>query len=451
MNKESLFKTEYNKANMINVKSDLDIYDECNFSLLDILKEKEVEVLCKQYKDCKCVSSVNFSTYYSRCEKCDGKGKLVLSGNEVLCNHCNGIGRVTKEKCPLCEGEGKVIKKSKVFIKLNKTLKEEDVITVKGKGKIGEDVAGDLFIKVKIEDKDCFEIKNNDVYDKRMIDFSKEELNKGVSKQIETVKGFVSVKSKGEQEKEVVRLVEEGIENGDYYVCLSNELTPLKGEDVYKNVIISEDNLGFYIDKNELISEKRCLTVNYYKKLNELNYEYIDLKEANNFKIVKLKGKGLKGKNGGVNGDLYLRIYFDDEFGVMGDVLHHKGIKLNRYEVSDGKKVVEFNKEKVTLNFPKNISDEYESSVKDLGFIVGKNEFEDAKFIVNPSDNEVYKVSVRVNKRDKVIYIKDYKKYFYEEVKINYNEGLKITLSKKDNCIVVRDVEGNKVIVKVIR
>lgn len=451
MKKESLFKTEYNKANNIGVKSNLDIYDECVFSFLDILKEKEVEVLCKQYKDCKCVSSVNYGTYYSRCEKCEGKGKLHLNSNEVLCNHCKGTGRVIKEKCPLCDGEGKVIKNSKVLVKLNKKLKQDDIITVEGKGKFSEDLKGDLFIKVKIDDKDCFEIKNNDVYDKRMVEFSKEDLNKNVSKQVETVKGFVNVKSKGEEDKEIVKLIGEGIDGGDYYICLNNELTPIRGEDIYKNIIVNKNNLGFYIDRSELNNDKNYLTVHYYKKINQSNYDYIDLKESNNFKITKLKGKGFYGKNGGVSGDLYLRVYFDDEFGVIGDVLYHKNVKLSKYEVSDGKKVVEFNKEKVTLNFPKNISDEYEVSVKDLGFMINKNDFEDLKFVVNPNEFDVFKVSVRVNKKDSVIYLRDYKRYFYEEVKVNYSEGLKVTLSKKDNCVVVKDIEGNKVIIKVIR
>ena len=63
MSKLSLFKTEYNKANSIDVKGDLDIYDECCFSYLDILKEKEVEIVSKVYADCKCVASANFNTF----------------------------------------------------------------------------------------------------------------------------------------------------------------------------------------------------------------------------------------------------------------------------------------------------------------------------------------------------------------------------------------------------
>ena len=66
MREESLFKREYDKANMINIKSDLDIYDECCFSYLDILKEKEVEIISKVYSDCKCITSVNFNLYYKK-------------------------------------------------------------------------------------------------------------------------------------------------------------------------------------------------------------------------------------------------------------------------------------------------------------------------------------------------------------------------------------------------
>ena len=48
-------------------------------------------------------------------------------------------------------------------------------------------------------------------------------------------------------------------------------------------------------------------------------------------------------------------------------------------------------------------------------------------------------------------YLNDYKRYFNEEVKVNYKEGIKINLSKRNNQVIVNDNEGNKVIVNVIR
>ena len=44
MNKGNLFVKTYNEQNNIYTKDNLDIYDECSFSYLDILKNKEVEV-----------------------------------------------------------------------------------------------------------------------------------------------------------------------------------------------------------------------------------------------------------------------------------------------------------------------------------------------------------------------------------------------------------------------
>lgn len=451
MSKLSLFKNEYNKANMIDIKSNLDIYDECCFSYLDILKEKEVEIVSKVYSDCKCVSSVNFNTYYNKCDKCYGKGKIFLNGNEVTCNHCKGKGRLIKEVCPLCDGEGNIIKKGEILVKLDRNLKDNDIITVKGKGKVSNDVKGDLFIKVIIDDKECFEVLCKDVYDRRIVEFTKEDINKGIRKKVETIKGFVEIKSNGELEKEIVKLDKEGIDGGDFYICLSNELTPIKGKDVYKNIVINKEMLGFYVSKVELSGDRRCLDVCYYRKLNDNNMEYIDLKEANNFKIVKLKEKGLIGKNGGARGDLYLRVYFDDEFTCVNDVLYHKPLRLNRFEVSEGKKIVEFGKDRITLNFAKNLTNLSEVKVKDYGFMVDKNEFDNVNFIVNPFEYEIYKVSVKVNKKDKVIYLKDYKKYFNEEVEFNYREGLKVILNKKNNRVMVNDDEGNKVVVSVVR
>lgn len=451
MKKNSLFVEEYNKANMINIKSDLDIYDECEFSYLDILKEKEVKVPVKTYKDCKCLESVNFNSYYNKCDKCNGDGKYSVNGNVVFCNHCRGKGRIIKEVCPICNGEGKVIKKENILVKLDKNLKDNDVITLKGKGKYSNDIKGDLFIKVTISDRECFDVINKDVYDKRMIDFSKEEINKGISKEVETVKGVVNVKSSNEVREEIVRLIGEGIDGGDYIICLNNELTPIKGEDVYKNVIVNKNMLGFYIYKQELKEDKKCLSVFYYRKLNQMDYEYIDLVEANNFKIVKLKGKGLSGKNGGVNGDLYLRVYFDDEFVCVNDKLYYKPIKLNKYEINDGKKTIEFNKNKIILNFSKNLKQIETIEVDDFGFKTNKNDFDSINIMVSPFEWNVYNVSVKVNKRDKVIYLKDYKKYFNELVSFNYDHGLKVNLNKKSNHLEVRDEFDDIVNVNVIR
>lgn len=446
--KNNLFVEEYNRANHLNLKKDLDLYDECAFSYLDILKEKEIEVVSKVYGDCKCSKSEHFSTYYDKCDKCEGRGYLSLAGNEVICNHCKGSGRVIKEVCPLCDGEGKVVREGKVRVKLNKELKDNDVITIKGKGKFSNGLYGDLYIKIIIKDFFCFEIVDNDVYDRRMIDFSKEEINKGVSKVVETIKGTVKVKSSG-KENEIVRLEGQGIDQGDFYVCLNNELTSLKGEDVYKNVIIREDMLGFYVSNDDLESDKKCLDVHYYRKLNEGDFEYIDLEEANNFKIIKLKEKGGKGKNGGVRGDLYLRVYLKKDFLCVNDRLYYKPLVLSKHEIADGKKIIEFNKSRITLSFPKNLNEEKEIEVKDYGFMVDKNKFDSIYFVVNPFGYQIYRVSVKVNKRDKVIYLKDYKKYFFEEIDFNREDGLKVVLSKKSDTVVYDD-EGNKVIVRII-
>ena len=449
MGKNNLFIENYNKENGINIKSNLDIHDECSFSYLDILKEKEVEVISKVVSTCKCCESVNFNTYYDKCEKCNGLGKLFINGNEVVCNHCHGKKKIVKNICPLCAGEGEIIKEGKVKVKLNKTLKNGDVVTVKNKGKESNGIQGDLFIKVIVSDLDCFDIKGNDVYDKRIIAFSKEEISKGVSKTVETVKGSVKVKSNGELINEIVKIDNQGIDEGDYYICLKNERVEIKGDDVYKNVVINKKMLGFYLDREEFASDKKVLTVHYFKKVNSSNFEYIELDDVNNFKVVKLKEKGIEGKYGGLNGDLYLRVYFDDEFKVVDDRLYSYPIKLTKYEINEGKKILEFNKAKVILNFNKNLKEEQIVEVKDMGLMTDKSNFEGVNFIVNPFAYEIYKVSVKASKKDKVIYLKDYKKYFYEEVKL-YNEGLKVNLNKKNESELIDD-EGNKVIVRVIR
>lgn len=449
MKKVNVFVENYNHENSLNIKESLDIYDECSFSYLDILKGKEVEVVSKVEKACKCTESVNFNTYYEKCDKCNGLGVTVLNGNKVICNHCKGNKRIVKNVCPLCAGTGKIVKQGKVKVQLISTLKEGDVITLKGQGKESNGVKGDLFIKVKIKDYRCFEVVNNDVYDRRIIKFSKEDISKGISKTVETIKGVEKIKSNGEETREIIKLENKGIADGAFYVCIENELVPLKGKDVYKNVVIKKEASSFYINKQELSGDLKCLNVYYYKRVNESNYDYVEIDDANNFKIVKLKGKGLSGKFGGENGDLYLRIYFEEDFKCINDVVYSIPIKLSKYEINDGKKIIEFNKNKISLSFPKNLDEEKEVEIKEYGFMTTKNDFDSVIFNVSPFNWETYKVSVRVSKKDKVVYLKDYKKYFYEEVNL-FDSGLKVNLNKKKECIVF-DEDGNKVIVKVVR
>lgn len=447
--KNNLFVEEYNKANRLNIKDDLNLYDECEFSYLDILKGKEVEVISKSYSNCRCIEHANFSVYYNKCNKCNGRGTLSLAGNDVICNHCKGTGRIIREVCPLCEGEGKVVKDNKVVVKLSKELKNGDTVVIKGKGKYSNGLYGDLYIKIMINDLERFEIVNNDVYDRRMIDFSKEEISKGVSKVVETIKGSVKIKSSG-MENEIIKLEGQGINQGNFYVCLNNELTPIRGLDVYKNVIVKEGMLGIYINKEQVNSDKKCLNVYYYRRLNDQKLEYIDLGDANNFKIVKIKEKGLEGKNGGVRGDLYLRVFFEGEFICVDDNLYYKPIILNKYEIVDGRKTIEFNKNRISLNYPKNLNELKEIEVKDYGFIVDKNKFDSMHFVVNPFGYEIYRVSITVNKKDKIVYLNDYKNYFFEEINFSRKEGLKVVLNRK-NYSEVYDSEGNKVIVRIIR
>ena len=356
---------------------------------------------------------------------------------------------VVKNVCPLCKGEGKVVKKGLVKVKLNNEIKDGDILTLVGQGKESNGVKGNLYIKVRISDKECFEIKNNDVYDKRIIFFSKDDIAKDVSKVVETVKGNAKIKSNKEEIHEIVKLSNEGIDNGNFYVCLHNDLVAIKGQDVFKNILIDKNKTSFYIKMSELESSIKCLSCYYFKPINDEEFCYVELEDVNNFKIFKLKEKGLKGKNGGLNGDLYLRVFFNDDFKNIDDKLYSYPIKLNKYEINDGKKTLELSKSKINLTFEKKISDERVVSIEDYGFMINKNNFDKVNFIVNPFAYEIYRVSVKADKNDKIIYLKDYKKYFYEIVGL-YNEGLKVVLNKKGENIVF-DEFGNKIIVKVIK
>ena len=83
----SILDREYNNANFKEKKVPV-FYDEVNVSLLDIIGEKEVEVKSKIYDTCLCKSSTNLSDYFKECDKCKGKGSILINQREFVCNKC---------------------------------------------------------------------------------------------------------------------------------------------------------------------------------------------------------------------------------------------------------------------------------------------------------------------------------------------------------------------------
>lgn len=113
-------------------------------------------------------------TEYSVCKECNGKGTVQYVENSFFgrvvkqsaCKNCNGTGKVIKEKCPDCNGNGYKKVNSKVTIDIPAGIDDGQVITMRGKGNSGKrgGESGDLHIIVKVKphkllERDGFDLK----------------------------------------------------------------------------------------------------------------------------------------------------------------------------------------------------------------------------------------------------------------------------------------------------
>ena len=61
-------------------------------------------------------------------------GRIV---NRRACHHCQGTGKIIKEKCKTCGGDGKVKKRKKINVKVPKGVDDGQQMRVSGQGEPG--------------------------------------------------------------------------------------------------------------------------------------------------------------------------------------------------------------------------------------------------------------------------------------------------------------------------
>ena len=438
---DSLFNLIYNKANNIG-NEDLDIECSVSVSFLDAYKCKRVKVLVDKQVKCECLSNEHIDSFYDECDKCFGNGTIKLNGYDVICNRCNGKGKLVISTCPLCNNKMYVLNKEEMFVTLNK----ENDIVIENKGLTLNGKSGNLTIHVDIYDKDAYDIKGKDVYCKKILGFKKNEFDK--SKEVETCVDFTKIKLSEIKYMNIVKLASKGIDGGDFYVPVRCEVKGERGKDVYKNVILDRKRDGFYINMKDIYSSDHILNVYDYKPLNDDNYQYIKIDNCGSYHTFKVDHLGIKGKNNGENGDLYLQLFVGDYVLVDKDIYLCKS-ELTKNELSSGKKSIVVNGTKINVPYDRKAIENYFLDMGNYGLMLDKNQKGKLFIRINVSGGETYSISV-----DKKGYVSDYKKFFNENVKVCktsnnledyiYVDGSEVVSDKYNNRVKVSYRKGVK-------
>ena len=198
--------------------------------------EKELDVVLKD--PCpKCNGTgAKPGTSPETCPKCGGKGQVVYTQqsffgtvqNVQTCPDYQGTGKIIKEKCPACHGQGYTSKKEKLQVSIPAGIDHGQSVRLRGKGEPGKNggARGDLLVEVYVERHKDFQRMDYDIYSTVRISYPRAVLGGDVV--IPTIDGDVAYNVKaGTQTGTRVRLRGKGVPSlrnrkmrGNHYVDL---------------------------------------------------------------------------------------------------------------------------------------------------------------------------------------------------------------------------------------
>jgi molecular chaperone DnaJ len=163
-----------------------------------------------------------------QCETCHGSGQVRVSQGffqlQQACPRCRGSGKVVKNPCDTCLGQGRIRRTKKLAVKIPPGVDNGDRIRLSGEGEAGRNggPAGDLYVEVRVRDHSIFERDGEHLSCEVPVSFATAVLGGTII--VPTLDGQVSLKIPAEtQSGKVFRLRDKGVKpvrggaRGDLY------------------------------------------------------------------------------------------------------------------------------------------------------------------------------------------------------------------------------------------
>ncbi len=173
------------------------------------------------------------------CTTCEGNGRVRETRQSIMgsfttvreCNVCMGTGKIPKEKCPTCGGDGVKRSQSEIAIKVPAGIQNGEVIRLTGQGEAilgGE--PGDLYVKVHVEAHESIKREGVNLHSSLPVKLTDALL--GSTYTVSTLDGTVDIKiPNGITHGELIRIKDKGVPSergrGDFLVKVQIE-TPKK-------------------------------------------------------------------------------------------------------------------------------------------------------------------------------------------------------------------------------
>jgi molecular chaperone DnaJ len=151
------------------------------------------------------------------CPQCNGTGNVSQTAGamkfNLQCPRCQGTGRL-KNSCPTCFGDGRIISREQVEVKIPPGANTGSRLRVSGKGNAGTGgaPAGDLYINITVDPHPVFQRDGDNIVIKVPVSVS--EAGLGAKIEVPTVDGKALLKiPQGTQNGQKFRLREKGVQN----------------------------------------------------------------------------------------------------------------------------------------------------------------------------------------------------------------------------------------------
>ena len=216
------FSSSYGGGSQVRKHRGSDLRVRCRLSLNEVATGVEKKFKLKKYVPCSHCHGTgaegNGGT--ETCTNCKGTGTVIRSQQTILgtmqtrttCPTCGGEGKIIKNKCKECAGEGIVYGEEVVTVKIPAGVADGMQLVMNGKGNAGKHngIAGDLLIMIE-EEKDANLLRDgNDLVYNLLLDFPTAAL--GGKVEIPTIDGNVKVNiDAGTQPGKVLRLRGKGL------------------------------------------------------------------------------------------------------------------------------------------------------------------------------------------------------------------------------------------------
>ncbi|WP_159714805.1 molecular chaperone DnaJ [Blochmannia endosymbiont of Camponotus nipponensis] len=207
-------------------------------------------------------SGARSNTAIVTCMTCHGQGQVQIRQGffsvQQSCPVCHGYGKIIKEICNSCRGNGRVERPKTLSVKIPAGVNTGDRIRLSGEGESGKNgaPAGDLYVQVQVRKHPIFDREEKNLYCEVPINFSMAAL--GGEIEVPTLDGRVKLKIPPEtQTGKLFRMRGKGVRSvrsggsGDL-LCKVVVETPVKLNDKQKQLLqdLSDSFGGPHGNKN---------------------------------------------------------------------------------------------------------------------------------------------------------------------------------------------------------